>query len=109
MSLLGTWSGPSWEPGKSDLWQVVKSLLAAARASVLLYLRVLLLQVLVSIQSLVLVEQPYFNEPGYESTRGTERGDKSSQAYNAAIRQATLLHAIQDQILNPKQVFRFVT
>lgn len=43
LSLLGTWAGPGWEPGKSTL-----------------------LQVLISIQSLIMVPQPMFNEPGYE-------------------------------------------
>ena len=39
LSLLGTWAGPGWNPAKSTL-----------------------LQVLVSIQSLILVPDPYFNE-----------------------------------------------
>ncbi|KAA6355254.1 MAG: putative Ubiquitin-conjugating BIR-domain enzyme, partial [Streblomastix strix] len=46
LSLLGTWSGAQgekWHPQHSTL-----------------------LQVLVSIQALILVDQPYFNEPGYE-------------------------------------------
>jgi len=43
LSLLGTWSGPKWNPKKSSLFQV-----------------------LVSIQSLLLgVEHPYFLEPGH--------------------------------------------
>ena len=46
LSLLGTWSGPGWDPKVSTL-----------------------LQVLVSIQSLIMVPDPYFNEPGYESSR----------------------------------------
>lgn len=29
-----------------------------------------------------MVEQPYFNEPGYETTMGTPDGDQKSQAYN---------------------------
>lgn len=39
-------------------------------------------QVLVSIQSLILVPEPYFNEPGYEQEIGTEAGDKHSAEYN---------------------------
>lgn len=39
-------------------------------------------QVLVSIQSLILVAEPYFNEPGYEQEIGTEQGDKHSSEYN---------------------------
>ena len=45
-----------------------------------------LLQVLVSIQSLILVPDPYFNEPGYERTRGTTDGDARSAAYDLDIR-----------------------
>jgi len=40
------------------------------------------LQVLVSIQSLILVPEPYFNEPGYEQEIGTEAGEKHSAEYN---------------------------
>jgi len=41
LSLLGTWSGPGWEKGVSTLSQV-----------------------LLSIQSQILVDKPYANEPG---------------------------------------------
>ena len=41
LSLLGTWSGPGWQPGRSNM-----------------------LQVLVSIQGMILVEEPFYNEPG---------------------------------------------
>ncbi|KAI5706957.1 hypothetical protein M8J75_012873 [Diaphorina citri] len=50
------------------------------------------LQVLVSIQSLILVPEPYFNEPGYERSRGTVQGTQSSREYNANIAQATVIH-----------------
>jgi hypothetical protein len=45
-------------------------------------------QVLVSIQSLILVDQPYFNEPGYEGSMHTDAGRASSRAYNLNIRRA---------------------
>jgi len=51
LSLLGTWTGPSWDPKSSTL-----------------------LQVIVSIQSLILVSDPYFNEPGVEATMNTSSG-----------------------------------
>ena len=35
-----------------------------------------------SIQSLILVPEPYFNEPGYEQEIGTEPGEKHSAEYN---------------------------
>ena len=50
LSLLGTWEGPGWEPAQSSL-----------------------LQVLVSIQGLVLgMRHPHFNEPGFGGWEGTE-------------------------------------
>ena len=71
LSLLGTWAGPGWQAGESTL-----------------------LQVLVSIQSLILVEEPYFNEPGYQSQEGTDKGRFASQMYNANIRKYTMDAAI---------------
>lgn len=71
LSLLGTWSGPGWQAGESTL-----------------------LQVLVSIQSLILVQEPYFNEPGWQSMEGTEKGRHESQKYNANIRKYTMDAAI---------------
>jgi len=65
LSLLGTWSGPGWDPGTSTL-----------------------LQVLVSIQGLVLVDRPYYNEPGNEKHCGTAEGDQQVHTYNES---ATLL------------------
>ena len=44
-----------------------------------------ILQVLVSIQSLILVPEPYFNEPGYEQEIGTEAGEKHSAEYNLGM------------------------
>lgn len=41
-----------------------------------------MLQVLVSIQGLILNAKPYFNEPGYASSVGTARGDESALRYN---------------------------
>lgn len=39
-------------------------------------------QVLWSIQSLILVPDPYFNEPGYESTFNTTEGKQRSAEYS---------------------------
>ena len=71
LSLLGTWSGPGWDPVRSTL-----------------------LQVLISIQSLIMVDQPFFNEPGFQNMLGTTAGTKASDFYNASVREATLKHAI---------------
>ncbi|XP_050368961.1 LOW QUALITY PROTEIN: uncharacterized protein LOC126787070 [Argentina anserina] len=62
LSLLNTWSGgkqEKWIPGTSTM-----------------------LQVLVSIQGLILNTEPYFNEPGYEDGRGKPFGDSASKKYN---------------------------
>ncbi|KAI0565793.1 Ubiquitin-conjugating enzyme [Gracilaria domingensis] len=81
LSLLGTWSGPSWNQSST------------------------ILQVLVSIQSLIFVSDPYFNEPGYESQIGTTRGKQSSELYNSRIRYYSAFHAIQTQIRKPPPEF----
>ena len=65
-------------------------------------------QVLVSIQSLILVPEPYFNEPGYEQYRGTPFGDQKSLAYNANIYAATVQWAMVDAIRNPSSCFKEV-
>ncbi|CAN4117707.1 unnamed protein product [Withania somnifera] len=62
LSLLNTWSGQGKEK-----W--------IPRASTML-------QVLVSIQGLILNTKPYFNEPGYASSRRTKVGEESSLWYN---------------------------
>ena len=62
-------------------------------------------QVLISIQSLILVAEPYFNEPGYERDMGTARGDAASRAYNAELRRHTLEHAVCDHLARPPPAF----
>ncbi|KAL3244363.1 hypothetical protein MRX96_018978 [Rhipicephalus microplus] len=69
LSILGTWTGPAWTP-------------AQCIASVLL-----------SIQSL-LSENPYHNEPGYE----TERRPGDSKRYNLIVQHETIRVAVCDAI-----------
>lgn len=62
LSLLNTWTGRGnevWDPSSSSI-----------------------LQVLVSLQGLVLNEKPYFNEAGYEKQVGTIEGEKNALPYN---------------------------
>ena len=59
---------------------------------------------LVSIQSLILIDEPYFNEPGYQNSRGAG-GNAQSTAYNANIRNATMQWAILEQIRRPPKLF----
>ncbi|KAK3738720.1 hypothetical protein QZH41_018085, partial [Actinostola sp. cb2023] len=61
VSLLGTWSGKG-----SEVWTRKSSIL----------------QVLISIQGLILSSEPYYNEAGYEKQRGTQEGLDNSRLYN---------------------------
>ena len=63
---------------------------------------------LVAIQSLILNAEPYYNEPGYEKSRGTEAGERNSREYNAGIEIATLEWAMLDQIRHPSACFKEV-
>lgn len=62
LSLLNTWTGSGtevWNPGSSTI-----------------------LQVLLSLQALVLNEKPFFNEAGYDKQMGRAEGEKNSVSYN---------------------------
>jgi ubiquitin-protein ligase len=83
LSLLGTWSGH-----KGESWNSNTSTF---------------LQILISIQSQIFVDQPYFNEPGYERSINTEYGKKKSDEYNLNIIQYNIDHAINDLINNCKE------
>ena len=85
LSLLGTWSG-----SEEEKWNSKTSTF---------------LQVLVSIQSLILVDEPYFNEPGFERLINTPEGTKSSNNYNENIQLHTFKWAIINQINNPPKGF----
>lgn len=63
-----------------------------------------LLQVLVSIQGLILVEKPYYNEAGYEPQAGSEEGEHNAAVYNE---QALLecLKSMVNVIRNPPRHF----
>jgi ubiquitin-protein ligase len=77
LSLLGTWAGPSWDPEHSTL-----------------------LQILLSIQTLIFVQEPWYNEPG----RTTD--EKSSEKYNEEILGHNIQVAIKGQKENPDPDFR---
>ncbi|CEF65368.1 Ubiquitin-conjugating enzyme, E2 domain and Baculoviral inhibition of apoptosis protein repeat domain and Ubiquitin-conjugating enzyme/RWD-like domain-containing protein [Strongyloides ratti] len=67
-----------------------------------------LLQVLVSIQSLILVSDPYFNEPGYERSRNTDNGKAASFDYDLNIMHNVIRWAMYDMIKNPSIAFKDV-
>ncbi|KAK3009201.1 hypothetical protein RJ639_013244 [Escallonia herrerae] len=62
LSLLNTWTGRG-----NEVWDSTSSSI---------------LQVLVSLQGLVLNSKPYFNEAGYDKQIGTAEGEKNSFSYN---------------------------
>ncbi|KAH8326187.1 hypothetical protein KR067_003251, partial [Drosophila pandora] len=84
VSLLGTWSGRD-----TEVWSSASTML----------------QVLVSIQGLILVDEPYYNEAGYEKQRGTQLGNENSRVYNemAIIK---IAHSTVKQLKNPPLIFR---
>ena len=85
MSLLGTWQGEPWIPNVSTLYQVF-----------------------VSIYGLIFVDEPYFNEPGYQNTRGTPVGDAANAAYNSEQRYKTVELSMVDAIKKPTPEFAAV-
>ncbi|KAM7362548.1 (E3-independent) E2 ubiquitin-conjugating enzyme UBE2O [Cochliomyia hominivorax] len=84
VSLLGTWMGKDtevWGPNST------------------------LLQVIVSIQGLILVPEPYFNEAGYEKQKGTQQGKENSRMYNEMVI-IKMVQATTKLIQNPPDIFR---
>lgn len=65
LSLLNTWHG-----GRQEMWLPDKSTM---------------LQVLVSIQALILNAEPFYNEPGYDKTFKGAEGRKKSKEYSEDI------------------------
>jgi len=57
--------------------------------------------VAISIQSLILVPHPYFNEPGYVSQLGSPVGKTNSDHYNRVIERGTLQWAMVDMLEKP--------
>ncbi|KAH7311467.1 ubiquitin-conjugating enzyme/RWD-like protein [Stachybotrys elegans] len=72
LSLLGTWTGESWGPAST------------------------LLQLFVSIQAMILCEQPYYNEP---TRKGVSK--RRSDEYNEAVRNWTAQFAIAGWLGRP--------
>jgi hypothetical protein len=68
----------------------------------------LIIQVLISIQSLILVAEPYFNEPCYEIMLGTASGKQCSQSYNEDVLLHTILYGMVAQLRDPSSGFEDV-
>ncbi|KAK7257208.1 hypothetical protein RIF29_31012 [Crotalaria pallida] len=89
LSLLNTWSGNEiemWIPGVSTI-----------------------LQVLVSIQGLILNAKPYFNEPGYAHLSGSADGETQSLRYNEDTFILSLKTMVYMMRRPPKNFEDFVT
>ncbi|CAH0719513.1 unnamed protein product, partial [Brenthis ino] len=84
VSLLGTWSGRGVE-----VWGKDSSLL----------------QVIVSLQGLILNAEPYFNEAGYEKQKGTQQGKENSRMYNEMVL-LKLVQSMTRMLMNPPEPFR---
>ncbi|XP_069684975.1 (E3-independent) E2 ubiquitin-conjugating enzyme UBE2O isoform X2 [Periplaneta americana] len=84
VSLLGTWSGKG-----TEVWTLHSNLL----------------QVIVSIQGLILVSEPYFNEAGYEKQKGSQQGKENSRMYNE-MAVLKLVQSLTKLILQPPPVFQ---
>lgn len=54
------------------------------------------------------MNEPYFNEPGFERSRGTPSGTHSSREYNSNIYQASVKWAMLEQLKNPCPCFKDV-
>ncbi|XP_036388965.1 (E3-independent) E2 ubiquitin-conjugating enzyme UBE2O isoform X1 [Megalops cyprinoides] len=84
VSLLGTWIGKG-----TERWTSKSSLL----------------QVLISIQGLILVNEPYYNEAGFDSDRGLQEGYENSRCYNemALIK---MVQSMTQLLQQPVEVFQ---
>lgn len=85
LSLLGTWRGSAsenWDPKISTI-----------------------LQVLISIQAIIMSTEVYFNEPGYEHEANTPEGEKKNHGYANIVKYCNVKYAIIEQIKKPAQGF----
>ena len=85
LSLLGTWAGGS----AGEEWTQHCSIL----------------QVLISIQSLIMVDEPFFNEPSFEKQRGTHEGTVGNKAYASIVRYGTVRYAMTEAMRKPPKGF----
>lgn len=83
VSLLGTWMGKGtevWGPNST------------------------LLQLIVSIQGLILVSEPYYNEAGYEKQTESQQGYENSRTYNELV-VLKLVQSMTEMLRSPPEVF----
>jgi len=88
LSLLGTWRGnatENWDPKISTI-----------------------LQVLMSTQAIIMSEEIYFNEPGFEGEAGTPDGERKNEGYSNIIKFCNIKYAMLQQIRNPPKGFKTI-
>jgi len=86
LSLLGTWTGEAWDPILSNLTQLMLSIL-----------------------TMIFVDDPYFNEPGYAKFQNTPVGIQESIKYNQSIQYFTLKWAVYEMVFhNPFPEFQSI-
>jgi ubiquitin-protein ligase len=88
LSLLGTWRGEpgeNWDPKISTVYQV-----------------------LLSIQSLIMSDLIYYNEPGFEHTLGTSDGEQLNEGYSNIVRYNNIRVCMIDMIKQPPKGFEEV-
>ncbi|CAK63716.1 unnamed protein product (macronuclear) [Paramecium tetraurelia] len=84
LSLLGTW-GDSWIVNFSTI-----------------------LQILISVQSMVMWENVMFNEPGWESQMGTSNGEQANRGYCNFVKVQNIKYAMIEQLQKPPKGFEEV-
>jgi hypothetical protein len=85
LSLLGTWRGSStemWDPKLSTILQLV-----------------------LSIQAIIMSNEVYFNEPGYEHEMNTVEGEKKNRGYQNIVKYCNVKFAIIENIKSPPKGF----
>ncbi|KAF9937602.1 hypothetical protein BGZ67_001059 [Mortierella alpina] len=85
LSLLNTWHGKD----QTETWTPSSSIL----------------QLLISLQGLVLVPEPYYNEAGFEKFVGTKEAARNSELYNEKVYLLSL-KAVQTILNNPPAPFQ---
>lgn len=83
VSLLGTWMGRD-----TEVWGLNSTLL----------------QLIVSIQGLILVSEPYYNEAGYEKQIDSQQGCENSRTYNEMV-VLKLVQSMTAMLQRPPEIF----
>jgi hypothetical protein len=88
LSLLGTWRG-----SQTEMWDPKLSTI---------------LQLLLSIQAIIMSTEVYFNEPGYEHEMNKPEGEKKNRGYSNIVKYCNVKFAMIDAIKNPPKGFETV-